>query len=118
LAIHTPLWRYVANYSGAEPKMPLMEEPDKVVNAVLRKSIRPAKIVPVGWKAKGSSFFANVFPRFSEWLAGNISHKYQIEMGAEVPKGSLYHPVSVGRGVDDGANERMKQNKKEGKDKK
>jgi short-subunit dehydrogenase len=119
-AIDTPLWRHVANYSGVEPKMPLMEEPDKVVNAVLRKSIRPAKIVPVGWKAKGSSFFANVFPRFSEWLAGNISHKYQIEMGPEVPdtEGSLYHPVSEGRGVDDGANERMKQNKKEGKDKK
>jgi short-subunit dehydrogenase len=119
-AIDTPLWRHVANYSGVEPKMPLMDEPDKVVNAVLRKSIRPAKIVPVGWKAKGSSFFANVFPRFSEWLAGNISHKYQIEMGPEVPdtEGSLYHPISEGRGVDDGANERMKQNKKEGKDKK
>jgi short-subunit dehydrogenase len=113
-AVDTPLWRHVANYSGVEPKMPLMDEPDKVVNAVLRKSIRPAKIVPVGWKAKGSSFFANVFPRFSEWLAGNISHKYQIEMGPEVPdtKGSLYEPIPEGRGVDDGADERMKQKKK------
>ena len=119
-AVDTPLWRHVANYSGVEPKMPLMDEPDKVVNAVLRKSIRPAKIVPVGWKAKGSSFFANVFPRFSEWLAGNISHKYQIEMGPEVPdtKGALYQPIPEGRGVDDGANERMKQNRKEGKNKK
>ena len=119
-AVDTPLWRHVANYSGVEPKMPLMDEPDKVVNAVLRKSIRPAKIVPVGWKAKGSSFFANVFPRFSEWLAGNISHKYQIEMGPEVPdtKGALYQPIAEGRGVDDGANERMKQNRKEGKNKK
>lgn len=116
-AVDTPLWRHVANYSGVEPKMPLMDEPDKVVNAVLRKSIRPAKIVPVGWKAKGSSFFANVFPRFSEWLAGNISHKYQIETGPEVPdtQGSLYQPIPEGRGVDDGANERMKENRKKGK---
>ena len=113
-AVDTPLWRHVANYSGVEPKMPLMDEPDKVVNAVLRKSIRPAKIVPVGWKAKGSSFFANVFPRFSEWLGGNISHKYQIEMGPEVPdtEGSLYHPIPEGRGVHDGADERMKQKRK------
>jgi short-subunit dehydrogenase len=119
-AVDTPLWRHVANYSGVEPKMPLMDEPDKVVNAVLRKSIRPAKIVPVGWKAKGSSFFANVFPRFSEWLAGNISHKYQIEMGPEAPdtQGALYQPIPEGRGVDDGANERMKQNRKSGRDKK
>jgi short-subunit dehydrogenase len=119
-AVDTPLWRHVANYSGVEPKMPLMDEPDKVVNAVLRKSIRPAKIVPIGWKAKGSSFFANVFPRFSEWLGGKISHKYQIEMGPEVPdtEGALYQPIPEGRGVDDGAKERMKQNRKSGRDKK
>jgi short-subunit dehydrogenase len=119
-AVDTPLWRHAANYTGVEPKMLLMDEPDKVVNTVLRKSLRPAKIVPVGWKAKGSSFFANVFPRFSEWLAGNISHKYQIEMGPAVPdtQGSIYKPMPEGRGVDDGANERMKQNKKEGRDKK
>jgi short-subunit dehydrogenase len=119
-AVDTPLWRHAANYTGVEPKMLLMDEPDKVVNTVLRKSLRPAKIVPVGWKAKGSSFFANVFPRFSEWLAGNISHKYQIEMGPAAPdtQGSIYKPMPEGRGVDDGANERMKQNKKEGRDKK
>lgn len=119
-AVDTPLWRHAANYSGVEPKMALMDEPDKVVNAVLRKSLRPAKIVPVGWKAKGSSFFANVFPRFSEWFGGNLSHKYQIEMGPPAPdtQGAIYQPMPEGRGVDDGANERMKQNKKEGKDKK
>jgi len=118
-AIDTPLWRHAANYSGVEPKMALMDEPEKVVNAVLRKSLRPSKIVPVGWKAKGSSLFANVFPRFSEWFGGNLSHKYQIEMGPAAPdtSGSIYQPVPQGRGIDDGADERMKQNNKEGKDK-
>ncbi|WP_207797828.1 SDR family NAD(P)-dependent oxidoreductase [Flavobacterium piscis] len=119
-AVDTPLWRHVANYSGVAPKMPLMDEPAKVVNAVLRKSLRPSKIVPVGWKAKGSSFFANVFPRFSEWLAGNISHKYQIETGPEAldTKGSLYQPIPEGRGVDDRADDRMKQYKKKSKNNK
>lgn len=119
-AVDTPLWKHAANYSGVEPKMALMDEPEKVVNAVLRKSLRPQKIVPVGWKAKGPSFLANVFPRFTEWFSANVSHKYQIEMGppAENTEGSLHKPMSEGRGVDDGADERMKQNKRERKNKK
>jgi short-subunit dehydrogenase len=119
-AVDTPLWRHAANYSGVEPKMALMDEPDKVVNTVLRKSLRPKKIVPVGWKAKGPSFLANVFPRFTEWISANFSHKYQIEMGpaAANTEGSIYKPMFEGRGVDDGADERMKQNKKERKNKK
>lgn len=113
-AVDTPLWRHAANYSGVEPKMALMDEPDKIVNAVLRKSLRPQKIVPVGWKAKGSSFMANVFPRFSEWFGGKLFHKYQMEMGPAVPdtQGSIYQPMSEGHGIDDGTDERMKQNKK------
>jgi short-subunit dehydrogenase len=116
-AVDTPIWRHAANYTGVEPKMAMMDEPDKVVNAVLRKSLRPKKIVPVGVKAQAASFSANVFPRFSEWLGGNMSHKYQIETGPEAPntQGSLYQPLPEGRGVDDGANERMKEYKKKKK---
>jgi short-subunit dehydrogenase len=119
-AADTPIWRHVANYSGVVPKMAMMDDPDIVVNAVLRKSLRPQKIVPVGWKAEGSSVIANVFPRFTEWLSGNISHKYQIEMGppAENTQGALYKPVPEGRGIEDGAKERMKQNRKDRKNKK
>ncbi|KAF2515701.1 SDR family NAD(P)-dependent oxidoreductase [Flavobacterium foetidum] len=113
-AVDTPIWRHAANYTGVEPKMGMMDEPEKVVNAVLRKSLRPKKIVPVGGKAQVASFSANVFPRFSEWFGGNMSHKYQIEMGPEAPntQGSLYEPTAEGRGIDDGADERMKEYKK------
>jgi len=118
-AVDTPFWRHAANYSGVEQKFALMDESDKVVNAVLRKSLRAKKIVPVGWKAKGSSFFANVFPRFNEWLTANVSHKYQVEMPPATPntQGSIYKPTGEGTGVDDGVDERMKQQKKEGKKK-
>ena len=113
-AVDTPWWRHAANYSGVEPKMALMDEPDKVVNAVIRKSLRPKKIVPVGYKAKFSSFMANVFPRFNEHLTGNISHKYQLKMPPKAADttGSIYKPMDEGRGVDDGVNERLKENKK------
>jgi len=113
-AADTPIWKHAANYTGVEPKMAMMDEPQKIVNAVLRKSLRPKKIVAVGWKAQVSSFSANVLPRFSERLGGNMAQKYMIETGPETPdtKGSLYGPVPEGRGVDDGADERMKEYRK------
>ncbi|MBE8726433.1 SDR family NAD(P)-dependent oxidoreductase [Flavobacterium hungaricum] len=113
-AVDTPIWRHAANYTGVEPKMAMMDEPQKIVNAVLRKSLRPKKIVPVGWKAQVSSFSANVFPRFSERLGGNMVEKYMIETGPETPntQGSIYEPIPEGRGVDDGAKKRMKEYKK------
>lgn len=116
-AVDTPIWRHAANYTGVEPKMAMMDEPDKVVNAILRKSLRPKKIVPVGAKAQAASFSANVFPRFSEWLGGNMSQKYQIETGPEAPntQGSIYEPIPEGRGIDDGADERMKAYRKKKK---
>ena len=115
-AVDTPWWRHAANYSGVTPKMALMDEPVKVVNAILRKSLRPKKIVPVGWKAKGSSFMANVFPRFNEWLTANISHKYQIKMPPAAPptEGSIHKPMQEGQGVDDGVDERMEQERSKG----
>ncbi|WP_163397278.1 SDR family NAD(P)-dependent oxidoreductase [Flavobacterium fluviatile] len=113
-AVDTPIWRHAANYTGVEPKMAMMDEPEKIVNAVLRKSLRPKKIVPVGWKAQVSSFSANVLPRFSERLGGNMVQKYMIETGPGVPdtQGAIYEPIPEGRGIDDGAKERMKEYKK------
>lgn len=116
-AVDTPIWKHAANYTGVEPKMSLMDHPDKVVNAILRKSLRPRKIVAVGWKAQVSSFSANVFPRLSEHLGGNMAQKQMIETGPQAPdtEGNLYVPVEQGRGVSDGAAERMKKYKKESK---
>jgi short-subunit dehydrogenase len=113
-AVDTPWWRHAANYSGVEPKMALMDEPYKVVNVVLRKSLRPKKIAPVGFKAKLSSFMANVFPRLNERITGNVSHRYQIEMPPKVSDttGSIYKPMKEGTGIDDGVNERIKEQKK------
>lgn len=118
-AIDTPIWKHAANYTGVEPKMSMMDKPDKVVNAILRKSLRPRKIVAVGWKAKTASFSANVFPRLSEHIGGNMAEKYMIETGPEVPdtQGSLYKPMQEGRGIEDGAKKRMKDFKRSKKQK-
>ncbi|HEX8576445.1 MAG TPA: SDR family NAD(P)-dependent oxidoreductase [Flavobacterium sp.] len=113
-AIDTPFWDHAANYSGVAQKFPAMDEPDKVVNAILRSSLRPKRVVSVGWKAKGSSLFHSKFPRFTEWFTGNVAHKNQAK-GTPAPntKGAIYKPVETGRGVKGGVKERMKQENKQ-----
>jgi len=114
-AVDTPWWGHAANYSGGTPRMALMDTPDKVINAVLRSSLRPRKELPVGWKAKGSSKMHHIFPRFTEWFSGKVAHRYQIETAPPAPntKGSLYEPMQTGQGIDDGVKARIKKEKKE-----
>jgi len=114
-AVDTPFWGHSANYSGGTPRMAAMDPPSKVVNAVLRASLRPRKELPVGWKAKGSWYSHHLFPDLTERLSARIIHRYQIKTAPPAPPtaGSVYEPMPTGRGVDDGVRERMKKEKKE-----
>jgi short-subunit dehydrogenase len=114
-AVDTPWWRHAANYSGGTPRMAALDEPDKVVNAVLRKSIRPEKELAVGWKAKSSVGMHRLFPRFTERFSANVAHRYQIETAPPAPptEGSIYKPMEEGRGIEDGVKERIQQEKRD-----
>ena len=95
--------------------MAAMDGPEKVVNAVIRASVRPRKELAVGWKAKSAKFFHRLFPHFTERLSANVVHKYQIKTAppAADTSGSLYKPVPTGRGVSDGVRERIRKEKKQ-----
>lgn len=114
-AADTPFWRHAANYTDGTPSMAALDPPRKIVNAVLRKSLRPKKEVPVGWKAHVVSCFHRISPRLTERIAGNIAHRYQIKAGPPVPDtvGAIYKPMEAGAGVDDGVKKREKQEKRE-----
>lgn len=114
-AVDTPFWGHSANYSGGTPRMAAMDPPSKVINAVLRASLRPRKELPVGWKAKGAWYSHHLFPDLTERLSARIIHRYQIKTAPPAPptSGSAYEPMPSGRGVDDGVRERMKKEKKE-----
>jgi short-subunit dehydrogenase len=116
-AADTPWWGHAANYSGGTPRMAAMDGPDKVVNALLRVSLRPRSELPVGWKAKGSWFSHHIAPRFTESFSGKVAHKYQIKDAPPAPPtaGAIYQPMETGRKVDDGVRARMKREKKERK---
>ena len=119
-AVDTPFWGHAANYSGGTPRMAAMDPPSKVVNAMVRTSVRPRAEMPVGWKAKGAVFSHRVAPRFTDRVSANIAHRYQIKTAPPAPptSGSVQQPMPTGRGVDDGVRARMKAEKKQRKQQK
>ncbi len=116
-AADTPFWRHAANYTGGTPSMAALDDPQKIVNAVLRKSLRPRREVPVGWKAHTVWMLHRHFPRLTERISANVAHRYQINAGPAVPDtvGAIYNPMPVGTGVDDGVREREKRERKQQK---
>ncbi len=110
-AVDTPFWQHAANYSGHTARMAAMDPPSKVVNAVIRMSLRPRKELPVGWKARGSWISHHLFPHFTERISANVAHKSQMKNAPPAPptSGSAFTPMPTGRGVDDNVRQRMKE---------
>jgi hypothetical protein len=108
-AADTPWWGHAANYSGGTPRMAAMDDPQKVVDAIVWVSVHPQAELPVGWKAQASWFSHHLFPHTTEHLSANIAHRYQIETAPPAPPthGSLFDPTPTGRGVDDAVRARM-----------
>jgi short-subunit dehydrogenase len=109
-AADTPWWRHAANYSGGTPRMAAMDDPSKVVEAIIWVSLHPREELPVGWKARASDLSHHVAPDLTERLSANIAHKYQIKTAPPAPPtaGSIHAPMEAGRGVDDRVRARMK----------
>ena len=109
-AADTPWWPHAANYSGGTPRMVAMDDPRKVVNAIVWVSLHPREELSVGWKAKASYVSHRIFPDLTERISGNIAHKWQIETAPPAPPtaGTLHEPMQSGRTVDGGVRERMK----------
>ncbi len=108
-AVDTPWWRHAANYTGKSPRMAAMDDPSKVVDAIVRTAVNPREEVAVGWKAKGSYTSHRLFPDLTERISGNIAQKYQIDTAppSAPTQASLYHPMPEGTGVEDGVRARM-----------
>lgn len=110
-AVDTPWWRHAANHSGGTPRMAAMDDPEKVVNAIIFASLYPKREVPVGWKACASYVSHHLFPHLTERFASNMEHHYQVDTAppAEETSGTLFRPMQSGRGVEDGVRKRIKE---------
>jgi short-subunit dehydrogenase len=116
-AADTPWWRHAANHSGGTPRMGGMDDPQKVVNAIVYACLHKRKELPVGWKARASYISHHIFPHFTERISANMAHHYQIETAPHAPptSGSLFKPMESGRDVDDGVRKRMKEENRQRK---
>lgn len=110
-AADTPFFAHAANYSGGTPSMVAMDDPQKVVDAIVWISLHPREEFPVGWKAKGVYLSHNLFPNLTERLAANIAQRWQIETAPPAPPttGTLYEPMASGRTVEGGVKKRMQE---------
>ncbi|MDB5829718.1 MAG: dehydrogenase with different specificity (related to short-chain alcohol dehydrogenase)-like [Variovorax sp.] len=110
-AADTPWWPHAANYSGGTPRMAAMDDPQKVVDAVIWVSLHPQEEAPVGWKAKASYASHRLFPDLTERMSANIAHEYQIETAppAAPTSGTLHEPMQSGRDMEGGVRMRMRQ---------
>ncbi|MBV9655946.1 MAG: SDR family NAD(P)-dependent oxidoreductase [Acetobacteraceae bacterium] len=108
-AADTPWWGHAANYSGGTPRMAAMDDPWKVVRAIVWVSLHPRAELPVGWKAQASWFSHHLAPQLTEHVSANIADRYQIETAPPAPPtdGSLYQADPSGRGVEGGVRARM-----------
>lgn len=117
-AVDTPFFDHAANYTGQSPRMIMMDDPQKVVDAIVRTSIRPDEEVAVGWKAKAGIAGHNLMPDLSERISGRVSREYQLEKETaprQAPTtGNLYKPVQAGTGVDGGLRKRMEEERARG----
>lgn len=109
-AVDTPWWYHAANYTGHQPRMAAMDDPQIVVDAIVEACLDPKEEQPVGWKAKGSNVSHRLFPDLTERLSANIAES-ESEKAAPAPitTGSIHEPMDDGLTIEGGLRERMRQ---------
>lgn len=110
-ATDTEFFNQAANYSGHKPRMPMMDDPMKVVDIIVRATVFPREEVLTGWKARGAYWSHRIAPDVVEHLAADIAHKAQYERSPPAPatSGAVHRPMPGTTGIDGGVRERMRQ---------
>jgi short-subunit dehydrogenase len=109
-AVDTPFFQHTANYSGHADRMPMIDTPDKVVQALVWVSLHPREELPVGWKAQAVSSGHQLFPDVTERISANI-HRAELAKGTITPptSGSVHEPMAESLGLEGGVRDRMRQ---------
>ncbi|MEO3432836.1 SDR family NAD(P)-dependent oxidoreductase [Inquilinus sp. CAU 1745] len=109
-AVDTPWWSHAANYTGHQPRMAAMDDPEIVVDAIVKACTDPKEEMPVGAKAHSSNISHHVFPDLTERMSATIADREVKKAGSLPPTtGSIYEPMQEGSGVGGGIRRRMKE---------
>lgn len=108
-AVDTPWWLHAANYSGHQPRMAAMDDPQIVVDAIVDACRHPREEMPVGWKAKASNLSHHIFADLTERLSANIAHSEVNKAAPLAPStGAIYEPMQDTARIHGHITERMK----------
>ena len=115
-AVDTPWWTHAANYSGQAPRMAAMDDPSKVIEALVAACTHPEEEIPVGWKAHAAKISHNLFPDLTERMSANIAGR-EIDKASPVApnSGAIYQPMQNTTTIDGNIRARMKQEDSEKK---
>lgn len=107
-AVDTPWWRHAANYTGHEPRMAAMDDPEIVVDAIVAACLDPKEEQPVGPTARASDLSHHLFPDLTERLSANIANA-EVKKAWPAPQssGAIHSPMAEGTTVDGGIRARM-----------
>lgn len=107
-AVDTPFWTHTGNYTGRTPRMAAMDDPQLVVDAIVRACVDPKEEQPVGGKARGAKLSHQLFPDLAEHLSADLSDSESRKgMPAPDTSGAIHEPMSAGTTVEGGARERI-----------
>jgi len=108
-AVDTPWWVHAANYTGHAPRMAAMDDPQLIVDAILRACVDPGEETPVGWKARASNISHHLFPDLTERLSADIAHREAHKATEMAPTtGAIHAPMAGTATMDGGIRARMK----------
>lgn len=108
-AVDTPWWVHAANYTGRAPRMAMMDDPQLVVDAIVKACLHPSEEQPVGWKAKSSDIMHHLFPKTTERISANVAMAEAKKAMPEPPHtGALHRPMADGLTIEGGVRERMR----------
>ena len=109
-AVDTPWWTHAANYTGHAPRMAAMDDPEIVIDAIVRACLDPKEEQPVGSKAHASYASHHVFPDLTERLTATIQDREVAKAFPAPPTtGAIHEPMSEGATVSGGIRDRMKE---------
>lgn len=107
-AVDTPWWVHAANYTGHEPRMSAMDDPQIVVDAIVAACTDPKLEQTVGYKAKAANASHHLMPGITERFSAATA-KSETEKGTPVEPhaGAIHDPNPDSTGVAGGIRERM-----------
>jgi hypothetical protein len=90
--------------------MAMMDDPQIVIDAIVKACLDPREEQAVGWKAKGSDISHHIFPDLTERLSADISMR-ESEKGAPAARttGAIHEPMNDGLKIGGGLRQRMRE---------